>query len=1546
MAIVVGSVAVDVVPSAAQFWTRFVAQTRPGAQTAGEQIGRAVGTPIQNAIGNGLTEGIRRGARGAQDESARAGERVGGHFARTFRSRLEAALRNLPKIQPDADTAALDGKLARLKAELKAMSKQEIDFDTDTADVLAQITSMRAALEAIGRADVELHVESDIVAALAELEAIQESLRTLDAVSVEVDTSEADREVGLFARRLRQRIEAALRDLPDIRIEADSSQAERRLNAIRAGLATLVDRNIGVDLDVATALTRVEFLRERLLALDAETTDIRVRADIASAIAELEAVAQLADHVGRQNPNVRVDADTAAARANLASLQAHAIAASGTLRLLTFAGVALVPTLVPAFAAAAGAAAGLAATVATVTAGVGALGFGLFGVVGAVQAMVQADQQASRSAVSLSNSQASVAAAIDGVRFAQLSLANTRADIAERERRALRTIADAEQDLVQAQQRRLDVQGELNEAVKEATQALEDLQSKLTHADEDERQAVIRLAEAKEKLDRVKADPAALQRERDQTQLNYDKAVTELEDVRRRRKRLDAEFTEQFGRGIAQSKQVQAARERIADADDRVARAQQALADARHAADEQARQAAFQLLSAQRQVEQAQLAVQRASQSAGSAGGAAMDELRRKIAGLTPEGARFAEFVFGLRTQLTDIRHETERRMLPGLESGIRAVLPLMPGFVDFMGDMAGVLGDVAEEAGIALAGPWWRQFFDYVGTVAPPILRDFLHILGNLTVGLAGVQRGFQPVVDQIGGGLLGMSERFAHFGRTVETNPQFQRFIAYTLESGPRVVDTLGAIVRAVIRIGEGAAPVGSVLLSVLTGVSNFVAGLPVGVITVFVAAVTLASAALGIYALTAGVVHGAMVLVRGAQLLWNGAILAGTRSLGAMRTAMIAFTTTAAGPWTVVIAAATLAIGALILKHREQEAAADAAGDAMRAYAQTLRDGVNAESAAATQSILAQNKELRGLVATLRDAGVAQDTLARGLNGDVAARNQVVAAIDRQIEAENARARQAADEDPDTKRSRAHLKRAWELERLRDRFVEVNKENAESNALTDQAADSNDAAASAVDRYANAIDRARRALEENNKVAKDADRLTQDYEASIDRLTEALTASTGSLDQKTDAGRRSRDALRELIEASNAMLAADLAAGVPLEEAIKRHRERTAAIREETRRTGALTSEVDALIQTYGVIPEELVLRLLIEGVPLALDQLGKLGEELQDLMQRYGVDLQTAAAIAQRHRVDPQTRREDRRGTFASGGLVSGPGTATSDSIPAWLSDGEFVVPAKAVQSLGLSFMESIRQGRMPRFATGGLVRDSVTLTGAQDVTRLPVHKETLQILAAVAQAIPGLAAQGTPATVGAPDGASYPRIVALQNMSGIPFTVSSTYRPGSPDWHGRAMAVDSFSSASNMAGLASWLTRFTPFLLELIHSGGGGFYVKNGRRVSSSFYGPSVVSGHYDHVHTAMTNQGINQALAAATYDSGGDLPPGLTLAYNGTGRTESVITDQRFEQLRQEVSTGAGGGRSLLNIEHLHSGADPTALAYELDWISRHRGDG
>ena len=82
-------------------------------------------------------------------------------------------------------------------------------------------------------------------------------------------------------------------------------------------------------------------------------------------------------------------------------------------------------------------------------------------------------------------------------------------------------------------------------------------------------------------------------------------------------------------------------------------------------------------------------------------------------------------------------------------------------------------------------------------------------------------------------------------------------------------------------------------------------------------------------------------------------------------------------------------------------------------------------------------------------------------------------------------------------------------------------------------------------------------------------------------------------------------------------------------------------------------------------------------------------------------------------------------------WKTGGHILGPGTATSDSIPAMLSNGEYVINAASVKAIGTPMLDKINkmaagglatrydipmQSSMPRmgFAEGGLANSSSSL----------------------------------------------------------------------------------------------------------------------------------------------------------------------------------------------------------------------------------------
>lgn len=96
-----------------------------------------------------------------------------------------------------------------------------------------------------------------------------------------------------------------------------------------------------------------------------------------------------------------------------------------------------------------------------------------------------------------------------------------------------------------------------------------------------------------------------------------------------------------------------------------------------------------------------------------------------------------------------------------------------------------------------------------------------------------------------------------------------------------------------------------------------------------------------------------------------------------------------------------------------------------------------------------------------------------------------------------------------------------------------------------------------------------------------------------------------------------------------------------------------------------------------------------------------------------------------------------------GRYATGGYISGPGTGTSDSIPAYLSNGEYVINAAAVRKLGKRHLDMLNRGiPIPRFADGGMVGTVASLdTAPRNLGSLDISigGDTFQVFADSGQA---------------------------------------------------------------------------------------------------------------------------------------------------------------------------------------------------------------
>lgn len=113
-------------------------------------------------------------------------------------------------------------------------------------------------------------------------------------------------------------------------------------------------------------------------------------------------------------------------------------------------------------------------------------------------------------------------------------------------------------------------------------------------------------------------------------------------------------------------------------------------------------------------------------------------------------------------------------------------------------------------------------------------------------------------------------------------------------------------------------------------------------------------------------------------------------------------------------------------------------------------------------------------------------------------------------------------------------------------------------------------------------------------------------------------------------------------------------------------------------------------------------------------------------------------------------------------YLEGGKVVGPGTERSDSIPALLSNGEYVIQASSVRRIGIDILDMLNSGKMkpghkdglPAFKGGGIVKRQSTPVSIRQIENAAAKK------AAPAPAKPGAlsAMRGTPAPAPTPKAA--------------------------------------------------------------------------------------------------------------------------------------------------------------------------------------------
>ncbi|MFJ2417264.1 hypothetical protein [Streptomyces brevispora] len=183
---VVGTAAVDVVPSTETFHRRLAAAVIPAANRVGQQAGHAIGDAISRNIVISLPAAVTRGGQAAQRAATRQGDDVGGAFARSIRRKLEAAFKALPKLDIRASSTGVDAELNRVRARMEMLRNKTIGVDVTTADAEREIIKIDAELKRLGAQHADVDVRADTATARAALAEIRAEIAAVDGKDVDV----------------------------------------------------------------------------------------------------------------------------------------------------------------------------------------------------------------------------------------------------------------------------------------------------------------------------------------------------------------------------------------------------------------------------------------------------------------------------------------------------------------------------------------------------------------------------------------------------------------------------------------------------------------------------------------------------------------------------------------------------------------------------------------------------------------------------------------------------------------------------------------------------------------------------------------------------------------------------------------------------------------------------------------------------------------------------------------------------------------------------------------------------------------------------------------------------------------------------------------------------------------------------------------------------------------------------------------------------------------------------------------------------------------
>lgn len=698
-------------------------------------------------------------------------------------------------------------------------------------------------------------------------------------------------------------------------------------------------------------------------------------------------------------------------------------------------------------------------------------------------------------------------------------------------------------------------------------------------------------------------------------------------------------------------------------------------------------------------------------------------ELEAELGKLGPAGAQFVTFLDSVGGDLQQLQVAAREGMFPGMEQGITDLLTLLPQVSDIVSRIATEMGDLSAMAGQALSTDAdWGEFFSYLQTDAAPTLDAFARSAGNVAASFANLMVAFAPLSRDFTRNMLEGSQALREWTANGEN---LEGFIDYVRSVGPQAADFLGSLVDAIVALTTALAPWGSTVLPILTAVLDVftaIASSPIGppLATAAIAMLAFNKAAAAGTAIMGGVgpafagarssigqmrndlgtvattwatagaasereskrataaadrLKTSMASVgKGAGMLGAVGVAAtgAAQGIGLQNTAMLGLAGTMAGPWG---AAAGAGVG-LLLDYQAAQASAEQ---------QVLQftDMLNQQTGALTENNLAwiEGQITSDQLLSLEQAGISVTEVTEAVSKGKDAWFQYYESL--------STAQQEALLNTESDFFTGNLNNQL-IEIANTADDSATRFNVLGDATANYAEESSAAAAAAAMQAA------------AMQAQRDAARTTAEQFVGLGKTLDDAKVSLGGWlaemeKSARDLERFGQNAARAARKGLDQGLIASLNEAGPA--GARRMAQLANATDAEIARANAAWRRGQAAIENYvnmRVPPKRITVDISsavsnVAAVQRVIDSLRGKTVTVTTLQKTiYGAGKMASIAAAQGK---------------ADGGMIHGPGTGTSDDVPIWASNGEFMIRAAAVDKYGVGFFERLNA---MAYADGGLI----------------------------------------------------------------------------------------------------------------------------------------------------------------------------------------------------------------------------------------------